>query len=1085
MRPHRLRVQAFGAFAATEEVSFDDLDGLFLLHGETGAGKTTLLDAIAFALYGRVPGERGTAKRLRSDHAAHGLTTEVELEATIGGRRLRITRKPEQDRPKKAGTGFTKEQAAVRLDELTGSGSWENKSTRVVEADQEIRDLMGMSAEQFFQVVLLPQGQFAQFLHAKAQEKEELLRKLFSTDRFRKVEDWLAERRRSTEKETAAATESLNRLTAQLAQAAGVPVPDPAPAAPAAPATATPGADLVPWQSTWATQLAATAMAARDGAAALMAECRRDLDAKQAAQRAAEQLADRQRRRSDALRRQGELAAAASGIELLRGEVDAASRAAEVAPVLDEADRSADVTTTARRAEERARAAIPDRLTSGVGSEMLRAATARTLRAAGQQQQAQVGRLEALRSLAQQAADEDKNATRARARAAKLAVELTSAEAEAAHREQARPLAVLARDTAGQAAAELPGAHAAADAARRMATDSAALVKERAARDRLHEAHLTAREKALESGAAALQVREARIDGMRAELAATMTDGTPCPVCGSLEHPDPVEPTFEPVSRDTEDSANALAQRAAADADKVGRQVAAADGAIGELAQRLAQAGFSALMSSDLAPLDRSETAAVAVGNPLSAALLADPGNLAAASRQADADAKRLEAEAARRKAQAATLTGLQGDLDVLDDAIAKGNARLVELTEQRSAALVEAQSAAQRAADRRAELRVQLGDASDLETALRTARDLAEALTSAADAAEETSRAEAELRDGRQRAASAAIDAGFGIAAGTEIATVLVAGDTGDTGDTGDAGEEAASGASAVAAAAIEAARAAFRDASWRREAADRIKRHEADAEAVATLLADPDLNVALDSPAPIAETTEAVDVARRAHDAATGEHATASRTAEELAKLTPQLADKLAALAPLIDRADQIRQLADLANGQGANQYKMTLSSFVLAARLEEVAAAASQRLRTMTGGRYSLAHSDARRGNNRAGLSLLACDSWTGVDRDTATLSGGETFLASLSLALGLADVVTAEAAGTPMEALFVDEGFGTLDEETLDEVMNVLDGLRAGGRIVGIVSHVTELRQRIPAQVHVAKGRHGSHVTVTAG
>src|ERR1700722_813351 len=86
MRPHRLRVQAFGAFAGTEEVVFDDLEGLFLLHGETGAGKTTLLDAIAFALYGRVPGERGSAKRLRSDHAAAGLSTEVELEATIGGR---------------------------------------------------------------------------------------------------------------------------------------------------------------------------------------------------------------------------------------------------------------------------------------------------------------------------------------------------------------------------------------------------------------------------------------------------------------------------------------------------------------------------------------------------------------------------------------------------------------------------------------------------------------------------------------------------------------------------------------------------------------------------------------------------------------------------------------------------------------------------------------------------------------------------------------------------------------------------------------------------------------------------------------
>jgi exonuclease SbcC len=200
-----VRVTAFGAFAGTEQVVFDDLDGLFLLHGETGAGKTTLLDAIAFALYGRVPGERGTARRLRSDHAAPGTATEVELEATLGGRRLRITRRPEQQRQKKSGAGRTREQASVRLEEQAADGGWAARSTRVGEADREIADLIGMSAEQFFQVVLLPQGQFAQFLHAKAQEKEALLQQLFDADRFSRVEDWLADRRRATDKEVAAA----------------------------------------------------------------------------------------------------------------------------------------------------------------------------------------------------------------------------------------------------------------------------------------------------------------------------------------------------------------------------------------------------------------------------------------------------------------------------------------------------------------------------------------------------------------------------------------------------------------------------------------------------------------------------------------------------------------------------------------------------------------------------------------------------------------------------------------------------------------------------------------------------------------
>jgi DNA repair protein SbcC/Rad50 len=170
---------------------------------------------------------------------------------------------------------------------------------------------------------------------------------------------------------------------------------------------------------------------------------------------------------------------------------------------------------------------------------------------------------------------------------------------------------------------------------------------------------------------------------------------------------------------------------------------------------------------------------------------------------------------------------------------------------------------------------------------------------------------------------------------------------------------------------------------------------------------------------------------------------------------------------------------------SGQGGNERRMTLSSFVLAARLEEVAAAASVRLERMTSGRYTLVHSDslASRGR-RSGLGLHVRDSWTGADRDTATLSGGETFLASLALALGLAEVVTAEAGGARLETLFVDEGFGTLDPEALEHVLEVLDGLRDGGRAVGVVSHVAELRQRIPVGLRVSRGRSGSSLALVA-
>ena len=151
------------------------------------------------------------------------------------------------------------------------------------------------------------------------------------------------------------------------------------------------------------------------------------------------------------------------------------------------------------------------------------------------------------------------------------------------------------------------------------------------------------------------------------------------------------------------------------------------------------------------------------------------------------------------------------------------------------------------------------------------------------------------------------------------------------------------------------------------------------------------------------------------------------------------------------------------------------MRLESYVLAARLEQVAAAATARLHRMSAGRYTLVHSDERAGGaRRSGLGLHVVDAWTGHERDTSSLSGGETFFASLALALGLADVVTDEAGGTRLDTLFIDEGFGSLDEQTLDEVLDVLDSLRERDRSVGIVSHVADLKAPHPRP---AGGRQG--------
>ncbi|MFJ2116056.1 SbcC/MukB-like Walker B domain-containing protein [Streptomyces sp. Cmuel-A718b] len=159
------------------------------------------------------------------------------------------------------------------------------------------------------------------------------------------------------------------------------------------------------------------------------------------------------------------------------------------------------------------------------------------------------------------------------------------------------------------------------------------------------------------------------------------------------------------------------------------------------------------------------------------------------------------------------------------------------------------------------------------------------------------------------------------------------------------------------------------------------------------------------------------------------------------------------------------------------------MQLEAYVLAARLEEVVAAANTRLAPMSENRYTLIHSDDRASHGaRSGLGLKITDAWSGKDRDTDTLSGGESFFASLALALGLADVVTAESGGQALDTLFIDEGFGTLDEDTLHNVLDTLDSLRAHDRTVGVISHVPELRRRITHRLHVRKATTGSTLAV---
>ena len=987
MRPHLLELEAFGAFPGRVVLDLDEIGqaGLVLLCGDTGGGKTTLLDALGFALYGVVPGERQKARDdLRSHHAPDTATARVRLTFTARGRRLRVARTPAQTRPKRRGTGTLTENPTALLESWDGQ-RWTPLAQRPEDVGLEIGLLLGMDATQFFQVVVLPQGRFAAFLQADHRDREKLLKQLFQVDRFERVELWLADRATRALEAVAAAGHQLDRLAARLAQAAGVEPPEDLEQEP-------------DWAAVLTTEAAAAALAA--GARTVLLQAERSV-----AERALgdeEALARRQAARRAADEEQARLQEQHPVMVALRAERDDADRARPVAVALDLADAAETAARHRAAAVDGARQALDGALArtscpGGAAELWSSGGTDRELRQLADLLYGEDGRLEALGEVVERAAGERARHGAALQAAGSAEAELVAVRAELGTAPARRAAAQRQQDLARAAAQELPAARLAHE----QALQQAALRAEHAqvegllvvARQRAGQLHgEVERARAL-----AREVRNDRVDALIGRLARSLEDDTPCPVCGSLFHPDASELVGQDVGEEAE-------RRAEAAAEAAGTVAAAAHAELARLEER------------------RSGVAA---------RLLPEAPDVLRAVQEVDRCALLAGAEPAAR-----------AELEELHAAVAQATGQVARLEELIAQNRSRAAEAAVSAATLTARLTKELGVAVDLAdrraqvtAAARSAAEVAEALTARAGATDAAEQALA-------RAAELLASSGF-----ADRAAVLAAG----------------------------------RPVAWSVAATQRLDDHLAAVAGVQALTAE--LDVAMSPAADVAGRTVAARTAAAAHEEAVADERVLSDRAVALERLAPDVAAALAALGPLRSEASDLKGLADVAAGRGTNRLSMPLSTYVLAARLEEVAEAASQRLGRMSGGRYSLSHTDVGRDRrSRAGLGLQVDDGWTGRSRDTATLSGGETFMTALSLALGLADVVTAESGGRTIDALFVDEGFGTLDAGSLDQVMDVLDELRSGGRLVGVVSHVADLKLRIPAQVHVVRGTAGSSVEV---
>ena len=1028
MRIHSLRISAFGPFAGTEQINFDRLSthGLFLLNGPTGAGKTSVLDAICFALYGSVPGARQDGKRLRSDHAEPDLEPAVSCEFSAQGRHFEVSRSPAWDKPSARGkNGFSTQQAKTLLRERV-DGAWTEKSGRNDEAGAEITALLGMDREQFTRVVMLPQGDFAAFLRSKAADRLELLQKLFGTQRFEAVEQDLALRAQAARNDVARLNSALDLLAAR-AEAEALSVL-------AGGDTAEPFVEDTPARLSWlqaavaerASELAGTAEEAE-----ALSRLRTDRLESEGAR------ADRNRRLVGAIARKAAAEATAPVLSSHAARLERHRQAEVLSGQLRAAEASEAQFRHAAGAMESALTLL--RMAAGEDPELAKLdlgtwdaelSGAGTLDAVAPgapgvaSLDAVVGELNRIRSLLAVVEARLPDEERLRSLAARSATLQKKQEQLAA--EEGR-----LGDVLSTLRTELAALSAGLGPLEELASAAVLHAKESTAADELMDvvrrfrsalaAQDLAKERHDRSREVHLEKKRRWLDRREERLANAATE-----LATQLADGEPCPVCgglAHPAPAEGTSSAPGLgqAEEAAQHAYEAAEtSLTRAGGELSEASQRVAVLASQGGDTPEEEALRIAETCRVA----------------AERSRQAGEELTRLSH---RVEAVEASIEATHAARSSAETEYAQVASSLSEVRDQ-SSSLDEALSG------------LRAGHPS-LTHRLRSLQNAAGTLEKAVEAQAQLDRARTRALEARNQLELALPDAGFSTAEDARAQLL--------------AGAEAASLQAEVRAGQDEQARIAelFGSDDLVLAQKEQAGNMVADESRLEELRAD------------------AAGARQEARDAGLAA-GLASRCVESLIAIRHEYEELARSGRVPRERAQLLTALADAAAGRGENSYRMSLNSYVLAARLEQVAMAASERLVAMSDGRYLLQHTDAKAARGaKSGLGLEVVDQWTGHRRDTSTLSGGESFMASLSLALGLADVVQQESGGIQIETLFVDEGFGSLDEQSLEQVMDALEGLRDGGRVVGLVSHVGEMKQRIGTQLQVVKGRSGSTLHIS--
>lgn len=1081
---HNLEFEAFMAYPKRQEINFDTLNnaGVFLLNGPTGAGKTTILDAICYALYGETSSDRESAK-LHSTYAAHsGTKPRVLLDVTLHGKRLRIDRTPAYNKPITRGARkgqMREESAKATLAELAPGAdpadekAWTPISSSVAEVNRTIAERTHLTKEQFLKVVLLPQGQFAQFLKSKPKERKELLKKMFPVEHYEQLFAALTEEAKKAQQEVAQdentqrgylerarvemlalqalldAVESGSEYVAEVGEEASENLTAESVTAETLDAWVAGGVERARETSAREKQEQQRLSDEADRNTRLLAE-RAQL---QADWREYEQLCERRTRlteRADEHKAQREelaQARAAAPLHAQYAQVQAESQAlaarqqeqAACASALEEngnallaALRDENISPETTFPEETTFAALPS--LEPAEQETQLEALLDALRAL-QKQDAQLAEEEAAAAaLLKQANALEKDKSRAEkalsdltATAEQLAEELAGYSTADEERTLAAHLVTEAQqkhEAAQQMQQKLDAASAAVAAAEKQSKRTAA------AEQKAQEKWQASAQQALAATEEFKNLQVLRLAQASSLLARELKDGEPCAVCGSVEHPAPAQIA----------EGEQLVERADLDAAKEREDKAHKQARTHELAKDRATKAHQEASEALAAARTQYETLAA----------------------QGECD---VEQTAAQLQQAQTRLAQAQSRVTARDGVLAKVERVRVEQQKAQEAlrtiegAAVEAQT---RHRDASARCEATAADLAPARAAVGFAQRV-EAVEGYRAAHQRLARAVLLLGQARERHAQATAQAqrllGESVFESAELVHAAVR-----TPERIDALEQA------VAAYELEHARLLE---GFGREAIVAVAARAAAGE---------------QAPDDLQGVREQVEQLRAAAHRLTLREGERESMLRSLHVLRGEYAAFRAKTAQRYDRAQMLANLAAAARGDtlGGYEHQVDLVSYVLGAEFERILHSASLHLDRMSEGRYGMVFSDHRAKGSRSGggLNLEITDTWTGEPREASSLSGGESFLASLSLALGLAEVVQANNGGIELDTLFIDEGFGTLDAETLDMVMGTIESLRDSGRTIGLISHVEEMKNRIPAQIVVEKGQNGSSVRVNS-